>query len=104
MATLPQRPLSAQPLLTQRCAAQAVGQLSTLVVAGRDMLPLEPGGWLMSPLSDMAAEAQDQNIRPIGGADPDPWKQKETMAELTKEHSDPQPRSRLAALGGGCRS
>jgi len=50
LATLPQQPLQAQHLLRQRCAAQAGGQLSSLVIAGRDALPAEPGGWLMSPL------------------------------------------------------
>lgn len=104
LATLPQRPLPTQPLLTQRCAAQAVGQLSTLVVAGRDMLPVEPGGWLMSPLSVMVAEAPGQNVRPIAGTSSDAWKQKDTMAELAKEHPDPQPGSRFTATGGGCRS
>ncbi len=54
LATLPQRPLQAQNLLTQRCAAQLNGQLSSLVVTGRDALPVEPGGWLMSPLALMA--------------------------------------------------
>jgi filamentous hemagglutinin family protein len=50
LATLPQQPLQGQHLLRQRCAAQAGGQLSSLVIAGRDALPAEPGGWLMSPL------------------------------------------------------
>ncbi len=54
LATLPQRPLQAQNLLTQGCAAQTNGQLSSLVVAGRDALPVEPGGWLMSPLASIA--------------------------------------------------
>ena len=54
LATLPQRPLQPQPLLSQRCAAQVNGQLSSLVVAGRDALPVEPGGWQMSPLAFMA--------------------------------------------------
>ncbi len=48
LATLPKQPLPVQHLLQQRCAAQANGQLSSLVVAGRDTLPSEPGGWLMS--------------------------------------------------------
>jgi filamentous hemagglutinin family protein len=56
LATLAQRPLQAQPLLTQRCAAQLNGQLSSLVIAGRDSLPTEPGGWLMSPLALMAGD------------------------------------------------
>lgn len=51
LATLPQRPLQAQHLLRQRCAAQASGQLSSLVIAERDTLPAEPGGWLMSPMT-----------------------------------------------------
>ena len=51
LATLPQRPLQVQHLLQQRCAAQANGQLSSLVVAGRDTLPSEPGGWLMSSMA-----------------------------------------------------
>jgi len=50
LATLPQQPLPGQNLLRQRCAAQAGGRLSSLVIAGRDALPAEPGGWLMSPL------------------------------------------------------
>ncbi|MBS0171780.1 MAG: filamentous hemagglutinin N-terminal domain-containing protein [Nitrospira sp.] len=51
LATLPQRPLQAQPLLSQRCAAQVSGHLSSLVIAGRETLPTEPGGWLMSPFA-----------------------------------------------------
>ena len=68
LATLPQRPLQAQPLLTQRCAAQANGQLSSLVVAGRDALPVEPGGWLMSPLALLAHEKPGSHaqVRPNG--------------------------------------
>jgi hypothetical protein len=53
LATLPKQPLPVQHLLQQRCAAQTSGQLSSLVVAGRDTLPSEPGGWLMSPLALM---------------------------------------------------
>ncbi len=49
LATLPQQPFHARQLLRQRCAAQSGGQLSSLVIAGRDALPAEPGGWLMSP-------------------------------------------------------
>ncbi|MCS6294938.1 MAG: filamentous hemagglutinin N-terminal domain-containing protein [Nitrospira sp.] len=54
LAILPQRPLQAQNLLRQRCAAQAEGHMSSLVIAGRDTLPLEPGGWLMSSPAMMA--------------------------------------------------
>lgn len=57
LATLLQRPLQTQILLRQRCAAQVSGQLSSLVVSGRDALPVEPGGWLMSPMVLMADHA-----------------------------------------------
>jgi large exoprotein involved in heme utilization and adhesion len=50
LATLPQQPFHARQLLRQRCAAQSGGQLSSLVIAGRDALPAEPGGWLLSQL------------------------------------------------------
>lgn len=104
LATLPQRPLSAQPLFRQRCAAQAVGQLSSLVVAGRETLPAEPGGWLMSPSSVMLAAADHQDVRSVAGPDSDSWKQNDTVTELTEEHPDFQPRSRLNAWERGCRS
>jgi large exoprotein involved in heme utilization and adhesion len=67
LAVLPQRPLQAQQLLTQRCAAQAQGRLSSLVIAGRDTLPTEPGGWLMSPLAFMATEVPAQEFQPVSG-------------------------------------
>lgn len=40
-----------QVLLQNRCAALAGGEQSTFIVAGRDRLPSEPGGWLSSPVS-----------------------------------------------------
>ncbi len=40
-----------QPLLQNRCVALAGGEQSTFIVAGRDSLPAEPGGWLSSPVS-----------------------------------------------------
>src|SRR5262249_9630117 len=48
---LPEKPLIATTLLSQRCAAQAGGNISSFTVAGRDSLPAEPGGWLSSPLA-----------------------------------------------------
>jgi large exoprotein involved in heme utilization and adhesion len=63
LATLAQRPLQAQPLLTQRCAAQGSGHLSSLVIAERDTLPTEPGGWLMSPLALMAGDESAAQAR-----------------------------------------
>ena len=50
VGTLPSDPSQAQNLLTQRCAALANGQASSFVVAGREQLPSDPGGWLTSPL------------------------------------------------------
>lgn len=40
-----------QILLQNRCVALAGGEQSTFIVAGRDSLASEPGGWLSSPLS-----------------------------------------------------
>ena len=48
---LGQKPLLATTLLSQRCAALAGGNASSFTVAGRDALPVEPGGWLSSPLA-----------------------------------------------------
>jgi large exoprotein involved in heme utilization and adhesion len=45
------KPSEAQTLLQNRCVALAGGEQSTFIVAGRDALPSEPGGWLSSPLS-----------------------------------------------------
>ena len=50
LGTLATKPRQAQSLLTQRCAALANGQASSFVVAGREQLPEDPGGWLSSPL------------------------------------------------------
>lgn len=51
LGMLPSNPSQAQGLLTQRCAALANGQASSFVVAGRELLPADPGGWLNSPLA-----------------------------------------------------
>jgi large exoprotein involved in heme utilization and adhesion len=52
LGTLPSEPSQAQTLLTQRCAALVNnGQTSSFVVAGREQLPADPGGWLTSPLA-----------------------------------------------------
>jgi large exoprotein involved in heme utilization and adhesion len=48
---LPQTPLQATDLLRASCAARfAGGKASSLVLGGRDGLPLQPGGLLPSPL------------------------------------------------------
>jgi large exoprotein involved in heme utilization and adhesion len=51
---LPQKPLIATSLLSQRCAALAGGNFSSFTVAGRDSLPAEPGSWLSSPLAALS--------------------------------------------------
>ena len=51
LGPLTSKPSQAQSLLTQRCAALASGQASSFVVAGRELLPSDPGGWLTSPLA-----------------------------------------------------
>jgi len=51
LAPLPKNFASAAALLAERCAARAQdAKFSTFVVAGRDGVPLEPGGLLPSPL------------------------------------------------------
>jgi filamentous hemagglutinin family protein len=65
LATLPQRPLQVRHLLSQRCAAQGNGRLSSLVVAGRDRLPAEPGGWMMSPMTVIADDGTPPMAQPF---------------------------------------
>ena len=40
-----------QVLLQNRCVALAGGEQSTFLLSGREALPLEPGGWLSSPVA-----------------------------------------------------
>jgi filamentous hemagglutinin family protein len=40
-----------QVLLQNRCVALAGGEQSTFILSGRNTLPVEPGGWLSSPIS-----------------------------------------------------
>jgi large exoprotein involved in heme utilization and adhesion len=62
-AQLPSAPLQASELLRASCAARfSGGKTSSLVLAGRDGLPLQPGGLLPSPLY-VASEA---DIAPSG--------------------------------------
>ena len=51
LGTLPSNPSQVHSLLTQRCAALASGQASSFIVAGREQLPSDPGGWLTSSLA-----------------------------------------------------
>ena len=51
LGPLTSKPSQADGLLTQRCAALANGQASSFVVAGREQLPADPGGWLSGPIA-----------------------------------------------------
>jgi filamentous hemagglutinin family protein len=104
LATLPQRPLQAQTLLTQRCAARAHGQSSSLVVAGRDTLPAEPGGWLMSPMALMADDVPAHEAQPIAGNTTDSLRQRQPLAGPVFEQLDPRPQSSFTNWATGCRS
>ena len=53
-------------LLNQRCAAVASGQYSSFVLAGRESLPAESGGWLMNPL--IAAGMQPEPVIETGSS------------------------------------
>ena len=68
---LPQTPLQATELLRASCGARfAGGKTSSLVLAGRDGLPLQPGGLLPSPLyvaSD--ADTPSTGTRAVTGYD-----------------------------------
>ncbi|MDR4470563.1 MAG: filamentous hemagglutinin N-terminal domain-containing protein [Nitrospira sp.] len=54
IATIPQlesKATAPQVLLQNRCVALAGGEQSTFILAGRDTLPSQPGGWLSSPVA-----------------------------------------------------
>ena len=52
LTPLPQGFLRKGVLLSSRCAAQVGGSNSSFVVAGREAVPMEPGGLLPSPISE----------------------------------------------------
>ena len=56
-ARLQQSYLEAAALLRQRCAAKMSTGSSSLVMAGRDRIPLEPGTWLSSPVGVSTSHA-----------------------------------------------
>jgi len=58
LGPLTSKPSEAQSLLTQRCAALANGQASSFVVAGREQLPSDPGGWLSGPIALAGIDAE----------------------------------------------
>ncbi|MGZ8395028.1 MAG: hypothetical protein ACXWWJ_09705, partial [Nitrospira sp.] len=104
LATLPQRPLQAQPLLTQRCAAQTNGHMSSLVVAGRDTLPAEPGGWQMSPMTWMADDAPSLQPSPVGGDSLSPLRLGQALAEPWVEQLNALLQRGMNDWAAGCRS
>src|SRR5205807_9430320 len=52
LTPLPQAFLRTGALLSSRCAARVGGSHSSFVVAGREAVPMEPGGLLPSPISE----------------------------------------------------
>jgi len=50
-ARLQQNYVDVAALVRARCAAQVSGEYSSFVQTGRDAVPLEPGGWLLSPIA-----------------------------------------------------
>ena len=104
LATLPQRPLQSQPLLQQRCAAQANGQLSSLVVAGRDTLPSEPGGWLMSSMALLSEDVPTSQPNPPTGADLAPSHQKVIVSGQLHEQPTLSPHGGFTNWAAGCGS
>ena len=62
VSSLPSSLRQVQSLQTGRCAALADSRSSSLIVAGRDILPAEPGGWSPSPFALMGEEADSLAI------------------------------------------
>jgi filamentous hemagglutinin family protein len=78
LAQLPGDLLQAQNLLRAACAARTVqGKTSSLVVAGREGVPPEPGGLLSSPLAALFADASATSETRYESAElttsPGPW-------------------------------
>lgn len=67
---LSQKPLIESSLMSQRCAALAGGMFSTFTLAGRDMVPAEPGDWLSSPLALATSAIDGRPISKIGMSEP----------------------------------
>ena len=102
LATLPQRPLQVQHLLSQRCAVQASGRLSSLVVAGRERLPVEPGGWLMSPMALIADQPSPQH--PAVSLAVTPARQTQGREGSPLDQLGPLPQRDVIGWGAGCGS
>ena len=67
---LGQKPLVETALVSQRCAAITGGNISSFTVAGRDSLPIEPSGWLSSPLALAAADNDGRPPNQMGLSEP----------------------------------
>jgi large exoprotein involved in heme utilization and adhesion len=104
LATLPQRPLQVQNLLSQRCAAQTGGRLSSLVVAGRERLPVEPGGWLMSPMTVIADGGVPSPARQVTRLSAEDSRQAAGNAEPLSAQPGPLPRKDMSSWTAGCGS
>ncbi len=104
LATLPQRPLQVQHLLQQRCAAQANGQLSSLVVTGRDTLPSEPGGWLMSSIALLSEDVPVSQPNPLTSDDLIPSPQKMIVSGQLYERHTPSSQQGVTSWAAGCGS
>jgi large exoprotein involved in heme utilization and adhesion len=104
LATLTQHPLQVQNLLSQRCAAQVGGRLSSLVVAGRDRLPAEPGGWLMSPMTMIADSGALPSEQPATSLSADPPDQVVVHAGRLSAPPRPLPRDDMSSWAAGCES
>ena len=104
LATLPQRPLQVQHFLQQRCAAQANGQLSSLVVAGRDTLPYEPGGWLMSSMALLADDGPVSQPSPLTSDDLVPSPQTMIVSGQLYERRTPSSQQGVTNWAAGCGS
>jgi filamentous hemagglutinin family protein len=104
LATLPQQPLQVQNLLSQRCAAQAGGRLSSLVVSGRERLPAEPGGWLMSPMTMIADSDALPPEQPATSLSADPPNQVVVHAGRLSAPPRPLPGHDMSNLAAGCGS
>jgi large exoprotein involved in heme utilization and adhesion len=83
LTPLPQGFLRTGVLLSSRCAQRVGGSNSSFVVAGREAIPMEPGGLLPSPLSEPGT---------IGVAESAPGERTMVALNLAAE-----------SLDGGCR-
>ncbi|HLZ33598.1 MAG TPA: filamentous hemagglutinin N-terminal domain-containing protein [Nitrospira sp.] len=54
VSSLPSSTRQGQALQAQRCAVLNAGGSSSFIIAGRDQVPTEPGGWMVSSLDALA--------------------------------------------------